>query len=135
MTTLDTPATTGTRATAALPLLGVSLVANLLLLGVGSLLGAAMTVDNAGTLMTVGVVEVALASLLPLALAIVAYVAIVPRVDLVGRVWTPTVVVLTLLSLGGVLGASDLTTGLVLGTMHLVVGSLAAFGLPARAGR
>ncbi len=135
MTTLDTPATTGSRATAALPLLGVSLVANLLLLGVGSLLGAAMTVDNAGTLMTVGVVEVTFASLLPLAFAIVAYVALVPRVDLVGRAWTPTVVVLTLLSLGGVVGASDLTTGLVLGTMHLVVGSLAAFGLPARAGR
>lgn len=119
----------------AAPLLAVAVVANLSLLGIAALLGAARTVDNAGTLMSVGVLEVTAASLIPLAIAIGAYALLAPRIAVVGRVWTPAIIVVTLASLGGLLGASDLTTGVALGTMHFVVGGLAAFGVPARLGR
>ncbi|MBY5161008.1 DUF6069 family protein [Salsipaludibacter albus] len=120
---------------AAAPLLVVSVVANLSLLAIATLLDAARTVVNAGTQMSVGVVEVAVASVVPLGLAIAAYAMLAPRIVALRRAWAPAVVVLTVLSLGAVLGATDLTTGLVLGTMHLVVGGLAAFGIPARLGR
>ena len=135
--TTSTDPTTDHRASAmaAAPLLAVAVVVNLVILGIASLADAALTVDNAGTLMSVGIVEVTAASLLPLSLAIVAWVALAPRVALVRRAWTPAIIVVTLASLGGLLGASDLTTGVALGTMHLVVGSLAAFGLPARVSR
>ncbi len=119
----------------AAPLLVVALVANLAVLGIATLRGAALTVDNAGTLMSVGPLEVTAASIVPLAIGIGAYALLAPRVAIVGRFWTPAIIVLTLLSLGGPLGASDLTTGLALGTMHLVVGGLAAFGVPTRLGR
>lgn len=119
----------------AAPLLAVALVANLSLLGIAALLGAALTVDNAGTLMSVDILEVTAASLIPLALAIGAYALLTPRIAVVRRVWTPAIIVVTLASLGGLLGASDLTTGVALGTMHLVVGGLAALGVPARLGR
>ena len=119
----------------ALPLLGLALAANLAVLGLAALAGAGLTVDNAGTLLPVGVLEVVLASTIPLTLAIVAHTFAAPRSSLVRRAWTPAVLLVTVLSLGGLLGASDLTTGLALGTMHLVVGGLAALALPMRAGR
>ena len=119
----------------AAPLLLAAVVINLCVLGIAVLLGAALSVDNAGTVMGVGVIEVTAASLLPLALAIVAYALLTPRLPVLRRVWTPATIVLTILSLGALLGASDLTTAVALATMHLVVGGLAAFGIPARLGR
>lgn len=123
------------RSTAAAQLLGVSVVTNLALFAVGTLLGAAMAVDNNGAATDVGIIEVTLASIIPLALATGVYAWLAQRIDLVRRAWTPTVAVLTLLSLGAMTGAQDLTTALVLGTMHLVVGGLAAVALPSRLGR
>lgn len=120
---------------AGVPLLAVSVLANLLVLVIGTAAGASMTIDNAGTLLTAGPVEVTLASILPLLLAIVVYATVASRVPLVARAWTPVVAVLTLLSLGGLTGATDLTTAVTLGTMHLVVGGLAAFAVPTRLDR
>lgn len=122
-------------ATVATSLLAVCVLVNLILLGIGSLLGAAFTLDNAGTMMSAGVAEVTAASLIPLSLAIATYVLLATRIELVRRAWTPAIVIITLASLGGLTGATDLTTGIVLGMMHLVVGGLAAFGIPARIGR
>ncbi len=122
-------------ATTAGALLAISVLVNLTLFGIGSLLGAAFTVDNAGTMMSAGVLEVTAASIIPLSVAIVTYVLLAARVEFVRRAWTPVIAIFTLASLGGLLGASDLTTGIVLGMMHLVVGGLAAFGIPARMGR
>ena len=116
-------------------LLAASVVANLVLLGIGSLLGADMTVDNGGTLLAVGALEVTMASLVPLALGIALYVLLAPRFELVARWWMPTVVVVTVLSLAAPAGATDLTSGIVLGMMHVVVGAIAAFAVPARLGR
>lgn len=119
---------------AAWPLLAVAVGVNLAVLAVATLLDAGLAVDNAGTVLSVGVVEVTAASILPLGLAIVAHWLLAPRIAHVRRAWTPVVSVLTLLSLGAVTGAVDLTTAVALGTMHLVVGGLAAFGVPARLG-
>lgn len=133
-----TPATAPSvprRLRAGLPLLGASVLANLLVLAIGTAAGAAMTIDNGGTLVAAGPVEVTLASVLPLLLAVVVHATAASRVPLVARAWTPVVVVLTLLSLGGLTGATDLTTAVTLGTMHLVVGGLAAFAVPARLDR
>lgn len=126
--------TTGV-ATVATSLLAVCVLVNLILLGIGSLLGAAFTLDNAGTMMSAGVLEVTAASIIPLSLAIATYVLLAARIELVRRAWTPVIVIITLASLGGLTGATDLTTGIVLGMMHLVVGGLAAFGIPTRIGR
>lgn len=132
MSAPSTPTTSLTSAAGSL--LAICVLANLILLGIGSLLGAAFTIDNAGTLMSAGVLEVAAASIVPLSLAIATYALLAARIDIVRRAWTPVISLITLASLGGLTGATDLTTGMVLGTMHLVVGGLAAFGIPARIG-
>ena len=116
-------------------LLVVSPLVNLAVLGIGMLAGGSFMIDNAGTTLSAGPVEVIVASILPLAIAIAVYALLGTRVAVLRRTWTPAVSVITLLSLGAVAGASDLTTAISLGTMHLVVGGLAAFGIPARLGQ
>ena len=135
MSTTATPTAGRTRIAVIGQLLGLSVLTNLVVLGIGSLAGASFAIDNAGTAMSVGPVEVIAASVIPLALAIIAHTLLSPRVALVRRLWTPVIAVVTLLSLGAMTGAGDLTTAISLGTMHLVVGGLAAFGIPARLGQ
>lgn len=109
-----------------------SAVANLIVLGIATLAGAALFVDQAGSPMDVTAVAVIAASFLPLLVGVLAWTFVARRSQLLARLWRPGVVVLFVLSLGGLLGAADLATGIALGVMHTIVAGVAAFVVPLR---
>jgi hypothetical protein len=135
MSTLTAPTHTATStARRALPLFAMTIGGDLTALAIGTAFGAAMVADSNGTDMTVGPGAVVAASILPLLLAVVVFRLIASRVPTLRRAWTPLVLAAAVLSLGGLTGAADLPTALTLGTMHLLVGAVAAIALPARLG-
>lgn len=107
-------------------------VANLVVLGVATLAGGAMVAEQSGSPMDVTAAAVVAASFLPLLVAVLAWTFVARRSQWLARAWRPGVVVLFVFSLGGLLGAADLVTGIALGVMHAVVAGVAAFAVPVR---
>lgn len=144
MTRTTTPTTTSTTGGPdAAPGIGTTLrtwallgagvaAANLVVLGVATLAGAAMVAEQAGSPMDVTAAAVVAASFLPLLVGVLVWTLVARRSARLARVWRPGVVVLFVLSLGSLLGAEDVTTGVALGVMHAVVAGVAAFVVPAR---
>ena len=108
-------------------LIGAALVVNLVLLLLGSLAGASMTVQPSTV---VGVVAVAVATVLTLAVGFAVAAALLARAPRFVRALQVAGGVVAVLSVASpLLADTDTATKLVLGAMHLVCGAAFVVGL------
>lgn len=122
----------GDTAIAWVQLAGLTAVANLGVLAVASGLGARMTADLGGVTQTVGPVAVVVATLATLFISTFVWSLVAHRAPAFAHLWVPIGWGVGLVSLGGILGAAGLATGLALGVMHLLTTAVAAHLVPRR---
>ncbi len=110
----------------------VTLGLNLLALAIGDAAGASMTVDVGVTIASVGMVSIIVATTVALAAAVLLWTIVGHHVSAFAYLWVPLGWGVGLLSLGGVLGASDLGTGITLASMHVMTTAVGTLWLPRR---
>lgn len=121
----------GETAGAWVQLAGATAVANLVIYAVAVALGAEMTAEL-GFEQSVGPAAIIVASLGTLFISTFVWAFVAHRVPAFAHLWVPIGWGVGLISLGGILGASGLRTGIALGVMHLLTTAVAAHLIPRR---
>lgn len=104
-------------------------LANLVVLAVATALGAAMTAE-VGFEQSIGPAAIVAASVGALFLATFVWSFVAHRVPAFAHLWVPIGWGVGLVSLGGILGAAGITTGIALAVMHLLTTAVAAHLIP-----
>jgi hypothetical protein len=113
-------------------LAGGTAVANIAILFVALALGAEMTVDVGLFEQEVGAVPIVTLTLLTLFISTFFWSLVAFRVPAFAHLWVPIGWGMGILSLGGILGAAGITTGLALGAMHVLTTAVACHLIPRR---
>jgi hypothetical protein len=122
----------GETAIAWVQIAGVTAVANLVIYAIAAAAGAQMSVDLGMLSQVVGPVAIVAATLGTLLISTFAWSLVAHRVPAFAHLWVPLGWGVGLVSLGGILGASGVATGVALGIMHLLTTAVAAHLIPRR---
>lgn len=122
----------GDTAIAWIQLAGATAVANLVVLAVAVVAGAAMTADIGESTWGIGPAPIVAATLGALLVATYAWALVAHRVPAFAHLWVPLGWGVGLVSVAMVLGAGGLATGLALAVMHVLTTAVAVHVLPRR---
>ena len=126
------PPTLGATAVAWLQLAGATAIANVAILLGATALGAEMTVDLGVFQQGVGIPAILVATFGTLFVSTFAWAVVAHRVPAFAHLWVPLGWGVGLVSLGGILGAAGVTTGIALGVIQLLTTAVAAHLIPRR---
>lgn len=113
-------------------LAGATAVVNLLVYGAAIALGAEMTADLGVFEQAIGPGAIVAASLGTLFISTFFWSIVAHRVPAFAHLWVPIGWGVGLVSLGGILGAAGITTGVALAVMHLLTTAVASHLIPRR---
>lgn len=113
-------------------LAGATAVANLVIYAAAVALGAEMTADLGTFQQAIGPTAVVAASLGTLFISTFSWSLVAYRVPAFAHLWVPIGWGVGLVSLGAILGAAGVTTGLALAVMHLLTTAVASHLIPRR---
>lgn len=113
-------------------LAGITAVANIVVYAIAGLAGAQMSVDLGMFSQVISPAAVVAASFGTLLISTFVWSLVAHRVPAFAHLWVPIGWGVGLISLGGILGASGLATGIALGAMHLLTTAVAAHLIPRR---
>lgn len=111
---------------------GLAAVANIVIYAIAQVAGAEMRVDVGSMTQVVGPTAVVIVTLGALLVATVGWALVAHRVPAFAHLWVPLAWGVGLVSLGLVIGAAGLATGISLGAMHLLATAVAAHLVPRR---
>lgn len=111
---------------------GLAAVVNIVVYAVAVLAGAEMSVDIGIFEQVIGPTAIVVVTLAALLIATFGWALVAHRVPAFAHLWVPLTWGVGLVSLGGVLGAAGLATGIALAIMHLLATAVAAHLLPRR---
>jgi hypothetical protein len=103
---------------------------NLTALVIGRATGASMTADIGVAVASIGPGAIIAATTFVMALGVLLWTVVGYHVSAFAYLWVPLGWGLALVSLAGVLGASDLGTGLTLSSMHMITAAVTTLWLP-----
>jgi hypothetical protein len=118
--------------TAWLQLATLTAVANVVIYAIASASGATMQADLGATAAAVEPVAVIVASYGTLLISTFVWALVAHRTPAFATLWVPLGFGVGLVSLAGIIGASDLSTGISLGAMHVLTTIVAALLIPRR---
>lgn len=113
-------------------LAGGAAVVNLVVYAAAVALGAEMTADLGAFQQAIGPAAIVTASLGTLFISTFFWSIVAHRVDAFAHLWVPIGWGVGLVSLGGILGAAGITTGVALAVMHLITTAVASHAIPRR---
>ena len=113
-----------------LQLAGATAIVNVVVFFVARALGAEMTVDLGVFQQGVGLPAILVATFGTLFTSTFVWSVVAHRVPAFAHLWVPLGWGVGLVSLGGILGAAGVTTGVALGVMHLLTTAVAAHLIP-----
>ncbi len=126
------PPTLGETAVAWVQLAGATALVNVLVHTAAVALGAEMTADLGIFQQDIGPGAVVVATLGTLFISTFAWAIVAHRVPAFAHLWVPIGWGVGLVSLGGILGAAGIATGVALAVMHLLTTAVASHLVPRR---
>ena len=111
---------------------GLAAVLNIVVYAIADAAGAEMTVDVGVFVQTVGPTAVVAVTFGTLLTSTFAWALVAHRVPAFAHLWVAIGWGVGLVSLGGILGAAGVTTGIALAVMHLLTTAVAAHLVPRR---
>ena len=113
-------------------LAGITAAANLVIYAIADAVGAQMSADLGGGSQAIGPIPIVAVTLGTLFISTFVWSLVAHRVPAFAYLWVPIGWGVGLISLGGILGAAGISTGIALAIMHLLTTTVAAHLIPRR---